>query len=167
MSLTTARRRLSAILQAVDELPGLQKAIRQATVGVLPRELPELRVEVAWIGDDEMREANQKFRRKDSVTDVLSFPAPQALRIVGFLGEIAICGPQLKRQAREVGNTAAQELDVLLVHGVLHLLGFDHERSKAASLKMAEWEFALLDCIRPKRARKSGVGLIERFAQGR
>lgn len=78
---------------------------------------------IAIVSDRRMRALNRQFRGKDKVTDVLSFPAESR----GFLGDIVIAAGVSKRQAREAGHSAVTELRVLALHGLLHLLGYDHE----------------------------------------
>lgn len=85
-------------------------------------------------GDRTMRSLNREFRGKDSTTDVLSFPGAgggRAARVAPgeavHLGDIAVSLPQCLRQAEELGVPAGDELVRLLVHGVLHVLGYDHE----------------------------------------
>jgi probable rRNA maturation factor len=84
---------------------------------------------IALISDREMRRLNRTFRGKDAATDVLSFPAGGAgLRSISKdLGEIAIAVGVAGRQAREAGHSVASELRILALHGLLHLLGYDHE----------------------------------------
>jgi probable rRNA maturation factor len=77
---------------------------------------------VLFCGDRRMRGFNRRYRGKDRPTDVLSFPAAAPL-----LGDIAICVPYAARQARRLGEPVSREIDRLLVHGYLHLLGYDHE----------------------------------------
>jgi probable rRNA maturation factor len=85
-------------------------------------------------GDEELQRLNKTFLRKDYPTDVLSFPeeAPD-----GFLGEIAISVDRAADQAREFGHSLEDEIRILLLHGVLHLLGMDHEKDRG---KMARAE---------------------------
>jgi probable rRNA maturation factor len=71
-----------------------------------------------------MRTLNRTWRGKDSPTDVLSFPSGEP---GGFLGDLVIDVPYAGRQARSRGHTLAREVQILLAHGVLHLLGYDHE----------------------------------------
>ena len=73
-------------------------------------------------GDAELRKLNRDFRGKDYPTDVLSFPGGN-----GHLGDLAISAARARAQAREFGHTTEDELRVLILHGVLHLLGMDHE----------------------------------------
>jgi probable rRNA maturation factor len=76
-------------------------------------------------GDAELRRLNREFRGKDEATDVLSFPAgPDA---AATLGDIAISLGRARAQAREYDHTLEAEVRILLLHGVLHLLGHDHE----------------------------------------
>lgn len=84
-------------------------------------------VSVLLTTDQKIRRLNRKFRGKDKATDVLSFPAPEAVaREVA--GDLAVSVPTALRQAREQGHTLAAELKVLILHGLLHLAGYDHER---------------------------------------
>jgi len=106
-------------------------------------------VVVALVSDARVRRLNAKFRAKNSPTDVLSFPAEEP----GFLGEIVIASGVALRQARQAGHPIQVELRVLALHGLLHLLGYDHERDDG---RMARVERRL--------RRKGGLreGLIER-----
>lgn len=75
-----------------------------------------------------MRRLNRQFRGKDATTDVLSFPSGNGqARRPAPLGDIAISVARARAQAREFGHTTEQEVRVLMLHGVLHLLGMDHE----------------------------------------
>lgn len=80
---------------------------------------------LAFIGDAKMRELNKKYRRKDCPTDVLSFAGEDE-----ELGEIIICPAQIKKQAVANGNTFQNELIFILVHGLLHLAGYNDETEK-------------------------------------
>jgi probable rRNA maturation factor len=91
--------------------------------------------------DTELRRLNREFRGKDAATDVLSFPSlghaasaasvsnsdSRGLRRGSRLGDLAISLPRARAQAREFGHQATQEIQILMLHGVLHLLGMDHE----------------------------------------
>jgi probable rRNA maturation factor len=82
-------------------------------------------VSVLFCADARMRGLNRRYRGKDRPTDVLAFPAGDAGR--GFLGDIVISVPYAAREARRRAEPAAREVDRLLVHGFLHLMGYDHE----------------------------------------
>ncbi len=104
---------------------------------------------VAIVSDARVRALNREYRKKDKATDVLSFPSEES----GFLGDVVIASGVAARQAREAGHSLATELRVLALHGLLHLLGYDHQRDDG---RMARLE---------RRLRKRGglrEGLIER-----
>ena len=91
--------------------------------------------------DQELRRLNRDFRKKDYGTDVLSFPAAKPN---GFLGEVAISWPRAKRQAAEYGHGVEQEIELLMLHGVLHLLGMDHETDRGRMARAErKWREAL------------------------
>lgn len=85
---------------------------------------------IGLIGNGEMRRLNARYRKKDYPTDVLSFPvAMEFPRRAPLLGDVIISVDKAKQQAKERGRSLDQEMTTLLIHGVLHLLGYDHERS--------------------------------------
>lgn len=89
-------------------------------------------VSVAFVPDGEMQRLNRTFRRKNSTTDVLTFPGDESYDPSGgrFLGDICISVDQAKRQAAEQRHSVATEVRYLLLHGVLHAYGYDHETDK-------------------------------------
>ena len=115
---------------------------------------PEGELSILFTSDREIRGLNRQFRKKDKVTDVLSFPpgADDALGApdvsgapdAGVLGDIAISLPQAKKQAKRIGNSFEREVLFLLVHGLLHLLGYSHEGSKKDERKMIEMQKKLM-----------------------
>ena len=85
--------------------------------------------------DDELRRLNREFRKKDYATDVLSFPSSDGrqpgLPYTGpMLGDIAISLDRAEQQARALNHSTEQELHILMLHGVLHLTGLDHESDR-------------------------------------
>ncbi len=116
-----------------------QKKIRVATAALeefLQRVQKETRtggaeVTVCLVSDAEIARLNQEFRRKRGPTDVLSFPAEQRRRIAAYggkvLGDIAIAPATARRYAVKNGRKLHDELRILILHGVLHLQGHDHE----------------------------------------
>ena len=98
-----------------------------AAAAALAHNLQKDRVELVILltGDDEVRLLNERFRGKDAATNVLSFPAPETA--VGQLGDIALGHGVCSREAAEQGKPLAHHLQHLTVHGVLHLLGYDHQ----------------------------------------
>lgn len=85
--------------------------------------------------DREVRGLNRLFLGEDRPTDVLSFPSGSG---IGSLGDIAIAFPYARRQAESLGHAVDIELRVLLLHGVLHLLGFDHETDRGRMRRIEE-----------------------------
>lgn len=145
----------------------LQEAAREAFAqGVAARRargLPvprgEAEISLAFTGDGEIQDLNRRFRGVDAPTDVLSFPLwdPGAPEWGGDgpggggdglppepLGDVVISLPTARRQAEEYGHSLERELCFLLVHGVLHLLGFDHEE-EAQRQEMRGLEEAVLE----------------------
>ncbi len=112
-------------------------------------------VTIALVGDATMRRLNRRFAGRDTATDVLSFRAadggPEADGV--FLGDIVIATGVARRQARESGHSYASELRVLALHGLLHLLGYDHDTDHGAMAR-----------VEAKLRRKGGLaaGVIER-----
>jgi probable rRNA maturation factor len=77
-------------------------------------------------GDPEMRRLNREFRGQDHATDVLSFPAAPGFD-APYLGDLAISIQRARAQARRFGHEAEEEVRILMLHGLLHLMGMDHE----------------------------------------
>lgn len=90
-------------------------------------------VSVVLAGDKKVKTLNKIYRHKNKVTDVLSFGG---CGDSDFLGEIVICLPQARRQAKKCGAPVKAELTRLLIHGLLHLAGYDHDKSRSAARKM-------------------------------
>jgi len=81
-------------------------------------------------GDAVLCKLNRQFRGQDCATDVLSFPAAPLPNGRGSVGDIAISLPRARAQARAYGHTPEQEIQILMLHGVLHLLGMNHETDR-------------------------------------
>jgi probable rRNA maturation factor len=106
-------------------------------------------VTVAIVSDARIRALNRRYRRKHRATDVLSFPGEGP----GYLGDIVIAGGVARGQAHAAGHSLQTELRVLALHGLLHLLGYDHERD-AGRMARVEARLRLRGGLRE--------GLIER-----
>ena len=129
---------------------GLSRFLRSAQEAVgLPGE-----VEVLLTGDGELRRLNRTYRGKNKATDVLSFPAAEEMSHV-HAGDLAISLETAERQAQEHGHSLRDEVRVLLLHGLLHLKGMDHEVDTG---EMAAREAEL------RRQLRLPVGLIARTA---
>lgn len=105
-------------------------------------------VAVIFVGDRKMRELNRKYRGKDKTTNVLAFPASTKIRELNAdLGDIFICLPEARREAKKYGWTVRHSVARLALHGFLHLLGYDHVKEKEAR-KMEEIEKQVLAHLR-------------------
>ncbi|MDE6273787.1 MAG: rRNA maturation RNase YbeY [Clostridiales bacterium] len=124
-------------------LPESDRVKLQSALSDLATSDAPLLLEIITVNEEEIRELNARERGIDRVTDVLSFPSMDGIKgeeILSdehgeeldeegrlFLGSIAICEQRAKEQAEEYGHSYARELNYLIVHGVLHCLGYDHE----------------------------------------
>ena len=104
-------------------------------------------------GDEELRRLNHQFRKRDYPTDVLSFPQEVGQASGLSCGEIAISFNAANRQAAEYGHSIEQEIEILMLHGLLHLLGMDHQTDRG-QMSSAEREW--------RRSLGLPAGLIER-----
>lgn len=108
---------------------------------------------ILFVGDQRMRELNRRYRSKDRTTDVLAFAMreaarPQVSRLMpDMLGDVVISIPTAWRQAKEAGRSLDEELACLLVHGILHLCGYDHERGEKDARRMHRRERMILRSI--------------------
>jgi len=115
---------------------GFRAAVLRADARRLLRLLGESsELSIAVVGDAEMQDLNRRYRGRDTPTDVLAFPADPPLPCP-ILGDVVISLDTAARQAAERRLSLATEVRTLLVHGVLHLLGYDHERSPAEARRM-------------------------------
>ena len=135
-------------------------AVARLVAGALEAEgVDNAEASVEFVGERRIRALNAEYRGKDQVTDVLSFPLEDAGQGPGpaavggpaapprLLGDVVVCARQALRQARADSLPPALELAVLLVHGTLHLLGYDHEVDagqmalrQAELLELVDWE---------------------------
>ncbi len=129
--------------------------LRRVTRGVLDAEdvAPAVEVEVALADEATVRDLNRLYRGRDEPADVLSFAALEGEAFLNApdeapsLGEIVICLPVAQAQASAAGRGVAGELAHLLTHGLLHLLGYDHEEDEAESQRMKAREDELLAAL--------------------
>lgn len=124
----------------------LNKIIEQSLLTV---KIKNASVSIAIVGDSEMKKLNKEWRGKNCVTDVLSFDYKFQVPSSKFEieGEIVISHPQAARQAKEGGHDVNDEIKMLLVHGALHLAGYDHEKSEGKAKEMKRIERKILEKI--------------------
>jgi len=111
---------------------------------------------VAFVGPEKMQELNRDHRNKDSVTDVLSFQCCKDPEMKGKieiepLGEVVICPSFVEEQAKLNENTFQKELSFVLIHGILHLSGYDHEKGGEEARIMEEKQDGYLCKLCPPR----------------
>ena len=115
------------------------KRIASAILELVGKEKVEL--SLVLVGNAEMQNLNAKYRHKDYPTDVLSFPAGTIFPAeTSLLGEVIISVEKAAQQAKERRRTLDEEMITLLIHGIVHLLGYDHERSAKDARVMARLE---------------------------
>ncbi len=132
----------------------LQRRAVRRTAERLRREVAAGRRFTCLVTDDrELQRLNRQFLGRDYPTDVLAFPEAEPGE---FLGEVAVSVTRAAEQAREFGHPVEEEIGILMLHGLLHLLGMDHERDRG---KMARAE------ARWRKRLGLGTGLIERGQQ--
>jgi probable rRNA maturation factor len=112
-------------------------------------------VNVLLTSNSELRALNSRFRGKDRPTDVLSFPPVFGLGNA-FAGDVAISAEMAAHNARRLGHSPAEEVEILVLHGLLHLAGYDHERDHGEMARTEE---------RLRRALHLPAGLIDRSSQ--
>jgi probable rRNA maturation factor len=112
-------------------------------------------VNVLLTSNSELRALNSRFRGKDRPTDVLSFPPVFGVGNA-FAGDVAISSEMAAHNARRLGHSPAKEVEILVLHGLLHLAGYDHERDHGEMARTEE---------RLRRALHLPAGLIDRSSQ--
>jgi probable rRNA maturation factor len=134
---------VDVVCRVAAKKPSLRRLKQTAQKILAFLEQPQSELSLALVGNREIQQLNRKYRHKPTPTDVLSFPAddidaPPAGRTL--LGDVVISVPRAKEQAKAGGWGLDEELDRLLIHGILHLLGYDHERSKKDAFVMRALE---------------------------
>lgn len=119
---------MEVALQNPSRYGGLRTTILRPWLGVVVADLAghASSLSVRFLSSRAMRELNARYRGRDRATDVLSFPGEETPE-GRHLGDIAIAVPVARRQAKDRGHSLERELKMLLLHGLLHCLGHDHE----------------------------------------
>jgi len=115
-----------------------KKSFQKIAEIILKKELTdrsylERNLSIVLVGQGKIKELNKKYRKENSITDVLSFPYDDS-------GEIVICPEEVKNNAKKYNSTYKEELTRVLIHGILHLLGYNHEKSEKETKKMRKKE---------------------------
>lgn len=132
---------ISAESEGWEKIPDLEACVRRAAeAAMLDGEAPPSEISVVLSDDEHIRELNKHHRGMDKPTNVLSFPAARVKTPAGaprILGDIVIAYETVAREAAEESKTLQNHLSHLVVHGVLHLLGYDHEDEDEAEMMEA------------------------------
>jgi probable rRNA maturation factor len=111
--------------------PGVRKVarleLREFAASLVAEVAPGRCFTCLLTGDRELRRLNRQFLGRDYPADVLSFPVVKSKNETGFLGDVAISTTRAAEQARGFGHSVEKEIGILMLHGLLHLLGMDHE----------------------------------------
>ena len=115
-----------------DGLPAAQDFIDWMSV-VVPEDKQDVAITVRIVGEQESEQLNETYRHKQGSTNVLSFPADIPKEVESnLLGDLVICVPVVEREAKEQGKDAKAHWAHMVIHGTLHLLGYDHQTKKEA-----------------------------------
>ena len=134
---------ISRSVEPLDEEPDEPSIIADVVHVLESLEQPVSEVSVRLVAEAEIASLNSEYRGRDGATNVLSFPATLQLEDVRMLGDIVICTPLACMEARSFDKPCADRFRHLLVHGVLHLLGYDHQAEEERKA-MEELEISLL-----------------------
>lgn len=125
--------------------PVLQKLLMALRRGGWVSKTATVVLSVSFVDAQEMTKLNKKFRGKKKPTDVLSFEQPNAgAPNLVLLGDLVLCTDVVRAQAKEIGHGVRDEATILAAHGLLHLLGYDHERSAKEQKRQLAAEARLL-----------------------
>lgn len=124
------------------------KSIKKISKFVLKKEkIKNGIINIILVGEEEIQKINREYRNIDKVTDVISFALEENEKLSfsfgRLLGDIYVCIPRMKQQAIEYGHSEKRELSFLVVHGILHLLGYDHMKKEEEEVMFKKQELIL------------------------
>lgn len=119
-----------------------QPSLQNWVLGATGDRVQNAEVCIRIVDEPEMASLNEQYRHKDGATNVLAFPQQAVAEVAcDLLGDIVICAPVVEREARQQGKSSTAHWAHMVVHGVLHLLGYDHEQhSEAQRMEQLETE---------------------------
>lgn len=138
---TAVAARPGLVIDICGTTPAVSRTALQGWATTILRHLGQTPAElsIALVSDPQMRRLNRQYRHQDTPTDVLAFPLADAA-CPFLLGEVIISVETAARQAAQRGSSTAEEIQVLLIHAILHLAGYDHEVSTSAARQMRSKE---------------------------
>ena len=129
--------------------PGVSRRELRTWARIILRHLQQTQAELslALVTDPTIHALNRQYRGKDKPTDVLSFPLADEIQ-PSLLGDVVISIETAARQAQRRCHSLREELQILLIHGILHLLGYDHEVSRSEAIRMHRKEREVMRAVR-------------------
>ena len=133
--------------EIVNAIPSADSLAQWANAVLSAEELREQEVTIRFTDEAESQQLNSDYRQKDKPTNVLSFPfeAPPGIDI-SLLGDLIICAPVISREAREQNKAVDHHYAHMTIHGILHLLGYDHITDEDAEV-MESKEIEILSAL--------------------
>jgi probable rRNA maturation factor len=141
-------RRRGMTIDVSGKAPGVSRSELRAWARAALRhlQLTQAELSLALVADATIHALNRRYRGKDKPTDVLAFPLADEVQ-PSLLGDVVISVETASRQARRRGHPLREELQVLLVHGILHLAGYDHEVSRSEAVRMRRKERGIIRAL--------------------
>jgi len=130
---------------AASSVPAAEQ-VRQWLKAALQADYARLEQTIRIVDESESRALNQQFRGRDSATNVLAFPTDSDLLDYDCLGDLVICAPLVAAEAKAQGKTEDAHWAHLVIHGMLHLQGYDHQTATQAA-RMEALEVEILDTL--------------------
>jgi probable rRNA maturation factor len=131
---------------------------RTARIALTALKRPDSELSIVLVDDARIAELNRSFLEREGATNVIAFPMREGAFTVitpRLLGDVVISVETAWRESREAGLTLQERLDALLIHGILHLCGYDHENDPAAARRMSARARRLLARVRESRRKES------------
>lgn len=140
------------VIKDTDNRIDIKKIKKILEYSIKNRKLKNKNINLIFTDNQQIKAINKKFRGKNRVTDIISYCIEDMdfhIKDIGNdFGEVVISYPQAKSQAREMGCSIIDRIIILSVHGIVHILGYDHGKSLSSAKKMADKEKYILDNIK-------------------
>ena len=143
-----SERRHGMTIGISGKAPGVSRSELRTWARTILRHLRQTQAELslALVTDPTIHALNRQYRGKDKPTDVLSFPLADEIQ-PSLLGDVVISVDTASRQAQRRRHSLHEELQILLIHGILHLLGYDHEVSRSEAIRMHRKEREVMKVV--------------------
>ena len=128
----------------------VRQVIQELTKRKVIRCPTDIHLTIAFVTEEEIRKLNHTFRGKDKPTDILSFQSENK----GEWGELALCPKYIRKQWTQPSGSLRESIAYLVLHGILHLLGFEHEKNKAKAQEMYDLQDSIFFTLQPDGFKK-------------